>query len=81
VAIEQRTALAVPVSALDLKTPTPSIRRLRGGKVELVAVQTGLQDDVAQLIEIISGLAPGDTVLVGPAAGVAVGTPVRIVKE
>ena len=36
---------------------------------------------VAQLIEITSGLAPGDTVLVGPAAGVAVGTPVRIVKE
>jgi hypothetical protein len=81
VAIEQRTALSVPVSALDLKTPTPSIRRLRGGKVELVAVELGLRDDVAQLIEIKAGLEPGDTVLVGPSAAVAVGTPVRIVKE
>lgn len=81
VAIDQRTALVVPVSALDLKTPTPSVRRLRGGKVELVAVELGMQDDVLQMIEIKAGLVAGDTVLVGPAAAVAVGTPVRIVKE
>jgi membrane fusion protein, multidrug efflux system len=81
VAIDQRTALAVPISALDLKTPTPSVRRLRGGRVELVAVELGLQDDVMQVVEIKAGLAAGDTVLVGPAAAVAVGTPVRIVKE
>jgi len=81
VAIDQRNALAIPVSALDLKTPTPSVRRLRGGRVELVAVELGLQDDVMQVVEIKAGLAPGDTVLVGQSAGVAVGTPVRIVKE
>ncbi|HEX7024860.1 MAG TPA: efflux RND transporter periplasmic adaptor subunit, partial [Gemmatimonadales bacterium] len=81
VATERRTVLAVPQSALDLKAPTPSVRRLRAGRVELVAVGTGMQDDVLQMIEITSGLAAGDTVLVGPSAGVAVGTPVRIVKE
>lgn len=81
VAIESRTALAVPLSALDLKTPTPSVRRLRGGRVELVAVELGLQDDVMQVVEITAGLAAGDTVLVGASAGVAAGTPVRIVKE
>ena len=81
VAIDQRTALAVPISALDLKTPTPSVRRIRGGRVELVAVELGLQDDVMQVVEIKAGLTAGDTVLVGPAAAVAAGTPVRIVKE
>lgn len=81
VAIDQRTALAVPISALDLKTATPSVRRLRGGRIELVAVELGLQDDVMQVVEIKAGLVAGDTVLVGPAAAVAVGTPVRIVKE
>jgi RND family efflux transporter MFP subunit len=81
VAIEHRTALSVPVSALDLKTPTPSVRRLRGGRVELVAVDVGLTDDIQQVIEIRAGLTAGDTVLVGPAAAVAVGSPVRIAKE
>ncbi|NOT08345.1 MAG: efflux RND transporter periplasmic adaptor subunit [Gemmatimonadales bacterium] len=81
VATEQKNGLAVPLSALDLKTPTPSIRRIRGGKVELIAVELGLQDDIAQLIEITAGLAVGDTVLVGPSAGIAAGTPVRLIKE
>lgn len=81
VASERKTALAVPISALDRKAATLSVRRIRGGKVELVAVQVGLQDDVLQLVEITAGLTPGDTVLVGPAAGVAAGTPVRITRE
>jgi hypothetical protein len=49
--------------------------------VELVPVQRGLEDDVSQLVEVISGLAAGDTVLVGPSATIAVGTPVRLAKE
>jgi RND family efflux transporter MFP subunit len=81
VATEQRNALAIPLTGVDFKTPTPSVRRLRGGRVELVAVELGMQDDLLQLVEIRSGLVPGDTVLVGPGAGVAVGTPVRITKE
>ena len=80
-ATERKTAMAVPMSALDFKSATPSVRRIRGGKVELVLVEVGLRDDVLQLVEIISGLAAGDTILVGPAAGVAAGTPVRIIKE
>ena len=81
VSTEQRRALAIPLSGIDFKTTTTSVRRLRGGRVELVAVELGMQDDVLQLVEILKGLAPGDTVLVGPGAGVAVGTPVRITKE
>ncbi len=81
VATEQRHALTVPLSGIDLKASSPSVRRLRGGRVELVAVELGLQDDVLQLVEIKAGLAAGDTVLIGPSAGVAVGTPVRITRE
>jgi len=81
VATEQRQALAIPLNGVDFKTTATSVRRLRGGRVELVAVELGMQDDVLQLVEILSGLAPGDTVLVGPGAGIAVGTPVRITKE
>lgn len=81
VSTELRRALAIPLTGVDFKGTTPSVRRLRGGRVELVAVELGLQDDVLQMVEIRSGLAPGDTVLVGPGAGVAVGTPVRITKE
>ncbi len=81
VSTEQRRAVAIPLNGVDFKTTTPSVRRLRGGRVELVGVELGMQDDVLQLVEIRAGLAPGDTVLVGPGAGVAVGTPVRITKE
>jgi RND family efflux transporter MFP subunit len=81
VATERRSAIAIPISGLDLKGTAPMVRRLRGGKVELVLVEAGLQDDVLQLIEITSGIAVGDTILIGPSAGLAVGTPVRIVKE
>jgi RND family efflux transporter MFP subunit len=81
VATERKSAVAVPISALDFKAAAPSVRRIRGGRVELVAVEVGLRDDVLQLVEILAGLAAGDTVLVGPAAGVAAGTPVRVTKE
>lgn len=81
VSTEQRRALAIPASGIDLKAASPSVRLIRGGRVELVAVELGLRDDVLQLVEIKAGLAPGDTVLIGPSAGVAVGTPVRITKE
>lgn len=75
------SALAIPLAAVDLKGLAPLVRRLRGGRVELVTVELGLQDEVARLIEIRSGLVAGDTVLVGPSSGLAGGTPVRITRE
>jgi RND family efflux transporter MFP subunit len=81
IALEQRTTLAVPQNAIDLKGLAPMVRRLKGGIVELVTVELGFRDDVAQLFEIRSGLVAGDTVLVGPGSGLAKGTPVRITRE
>ena len=81
VATERRSALAVPLAAVDLRGPTPLVRRLRLGLVELVAVELGIQDEARELVEIKSGLTPGDTVLAGGATGIAAGTPVVIKKE
>ena len=44
-------------------------------------VQLGLRDEVAELVEIKSGIAAGDTVLLGSAEGVAPGTRVRVLEE
>lgn len=81
VVTEERRTVAVPFSAVDLRGTAPTARRLKGGKVEMVAVQLGLRDDVAGLVEVTGGLARGDTVLVGGAMSVASGTPVLVRKE
>ena len=81
VTAEERNALAVPVSAVDQRGAAPTIRRIRGGKVETVAVTLGLRDDVLEMVEVLSGLAAGDSILRAGAAGIAPGTPVVVTKE
>ncbi len=76
-----RTTLAVPLAALDLRGVSPTVRRIRGGIVESVAVELGLRDESRELIEITKGVAPGDTLLVGGAVGLAIGTRVVVTKE
>jgi RND family efflux transporter MFP subunit len=74
VVTEARSAIAVPITAVDLRGAAPTARRIKDGKVETVAVQLGLRDDVGMLIEVTGGLARGDTVLTGGAMSVAAGT-------
>jgi RND family efflux transporter MFP subunit len=81
VVTEARSAIAVPITAVDLRGAAPTARRIKDGKVEVVAVQLGLRDDVGMLIEVTGGLARGDTVLTGGAMSVAAGTPVLVRKE
>lgn len=81
VVTESRLAIAVPVTAVDLRGATPTARRIKDGKVEVVAVQLGLRDEVGALIEVTGGLARGDTVLTGGAMSVSAGTPVLVRKE
>jgi RND family efflux transporter MFP subunit len=73
-----RQGIMVPSSALDERGVTPTVLRLRGGKVERVVVQTGLRDPDSERVEVTAGLAAGDSVLVGAAVGTAPGTPVQI---
>ena len=77
--VEATRALAVPISALDPRATTPSVKRLKGGKVELVPVTVGLRDALRERV-VVTGVARGDTVLLGGAIGTPTGSSVRITR-
>jgi RND family efflux transporter MFP subunit len=81
VATDARRAVAVPLSAVDRRGTAPVIHRVEEGKVQVVPVQLGVQDEVAELVEVHAGIAQGDTVLLGSAQAVTEGTPVRVTQE
>jgi RND family efflux transporter MFP subunit len=78
---EARAAVAIPTAAVR---PGPGGTELvwvvGGGKVESRAVSTGLHDELRDLVEVKTGLAPGDTVIVSPIEGLASGQPVLITQ-
>ena len=78
VSSESRTAPMVPFGAVDERGLRPTVMRLKNGKIEKVSVATGIRDAAAETVEIISGLVPGDTLLLGAARGISPGTPVRV---
>ncbi|HWZ57517.1 MAG TPA: efflux RND transporter periplasmic adaptor subunit [Gemmatimonadaceae bacterium] len=70
--------LTVPASAIDARALRPGVLRVRNGKVERVDVAVGLRDDLAERVEITSGVAVGDTLLLGQAQALSPGTAVRV---
>lgn len=78
VASETRTAPVVPASAVDEHGVRPSVMRIKNGKVERVEVDLGLRDDQSETVEVRTGLVPGDTLLLGTARGLSVGTTVKV---
>lgn len=78
IAVEARRSLAIPLHALDSRATTPTVRRIRGGKVEEAAVTLGLRDEIGERVEVTSGLAVGDTVLVGGAVSTPIGAAIRV---
>jgi RND family efflux transporter MFP subunit len=78
VASEARTAPMVPLAAVDERGLRPTVVRLKQGKIEKVEVGIGIRDAAAETVEITSGIAPGDTLLLGAARGISPGTPVRV---
>lgn len=78
VATETRTAVVVPSSAVDRRGVRPVVVRLTRGRVEKVDVEMGLDDAVNERTEVVSGLAAGDTVLMGAAQGLTPGTVARV---
>lgn len=77
-ASESRIGMVVPVTAVDSRTNTPAVFRIKGGRVERVPVQLGIRDEGAERIEIQSGVQVGDTLLLGAAQGITPGTIVRV---
>jgi membrane fusion protein (multidrug efflux system) len=78
VSSETRTAPMVPIGAVDERGLRPTVVRLRGGKIEKVDVVLGIRDAAAETVEIASGVAQGDTLLLGAARGISPGTPVKV---
>ena len=52
--------------------------RVRNGVTERVTVQLGIRNESEGFVEIVSGLAEGDTVLIGPARTITPGTRVNV---
>ncbi len=80
VAVTSVRGVAVPLTALDVTATTPTVRRVRNGVVESVAVTVGARDDLRERVEITSGVSVGDTVLIGAAISTPVGATVRITR-
>lgn len=78
VASETREGVVVPANAVDTEGPAPVVVRLRGGRVEAVPVQLGLRDARTERVEVVSGIAAGDTLLSGAAREVTPGSQVTI---
>jgi RND family efflux transporter MFP subunit len=73
-----RKGLTVPQAALDLRGVRPTVVQLKGGRLQHTEVTTGLEDTVAEQVEITAGLAVGDTIVLGGARGIPEGTPARV---
>jgi membrane fusion protein, multidrug efflux system len=78
VASDSRSAVTVPLAAVDQRGLAPTVVRVKGGRVQKVTVQLGLRDEVSEQVEIRQGLTAGDTLLLGTAQGITPGTPVRV---
>jgi membrane fusion protein (multidrug efflux system) len=78
VSSELRSAPMLPSNAVNHRGPTATVLRVKGGVAQSVSVGVGAVDDTEERVEITSGLAIGDTVLVGAAQGITPGTPVRV---
>ncbi len=80
IATERHEGLSAPFLAVEKRGGADLVVRLRNGTVEHVPVELGLRDDQKERVEIRSGLADGDTLLVGAARTIAPGTPVRVIR-
>ena len=78
VASRTRNGVIVPASAVDVRGLRPVVRVLAQGTVARKEVELGLRDEATDRVEVTSGVAAGDTLLLGAAQGIAPGTPVRV---
>ena len=78
VASQKRVGVLLPENAIDQTGIAPTVMRLKGGKVEKVDVQLGVRDDALAALEVTTGITSGDTVLLGAARGISVGTMITV---
>jgi len=81
VATDTKRAVAVPLTAVDSRGTTPTLHLLKQGRVNEVPVRLGVRDEAAELVEVLAGVAAGDTVLLGSAQGVTAGSRVQVLQQ
>jgi RND family efflux transporter MFP subunit len=69
-------AILVPANALVIRPEGPQVATVRDGKVHFVMLQLGR--DLGTELEVISGNADGDQVIINPSDEVVEGAPVRV---
>jgi membrane fusion protein (multidrug efflux system) len=73
-----RTGVVVPKAAVDARGLRPVVTLLKAGRIHKVEVELGLEDTATERIEILRGVATGDTIVLGAAQGIAENTPARV---
>jgi RND family efflux transporter MFP subunit len=73
-----RGALAVPDAAVRVQGDSTFVYTIEAGRLSRHLVRTGVRDVDHGLTEILNGLAPGDTVIVGAVEGLATGQAIRV---
>ena len=69
------------VVSLPKRCISPAATVIRGGDATRLPAEPGIVDDVNELVEIRSGIATGERVVLGPAREVSSGTPVRVTER
>ena len=75
---DSRETLVVPAAAIDSSGETPTATRVTRGQVERANLQLGVEDEASELVEVTSGLAENDLVLLRGARALPPGTRVDV---
>lgn len=67
VSVEKREGLVAPIAAIDTSGDQPTVLKVVNGVIERSVVGLGVRDERAEIVEIITGAASGDTLLLGRA--------------
>jgi membrane fusion protein, multidrug efflux system len=78
VAADARDVLAIPAAAVDRGAGEAGVLRVADGRVERVPVELGMTDEESERVEVKSGVAAGDLLLIGAARGITPGSRVSI---
>ncbi len=67
VSVEKREGLIAPLSAIDTTGDQPTVLRVKNGIVERVIVALGVRDERSEVVEMTSGVAAGDVLVLSRA--------------
>jgi RND family efflux transporter MFP subunit len=74
-------ALVIPTTAVkQTGEGTPFVYRLDGNTLAQVEVQLGIVDEAAGIVQVVSGLAEGDRIIVGNVGSLGKGMQVQVVS-